>query len=36
MSADVAQAMIDTMTWLLLPFAAMLAIEWVIGLFRRD
>lgn len=33
---EIAQAMVDTMAWLLMPFAGMLAIEWAIGLFRRD
>lgn len=36
LGVQVAQAMIDTLSWFLLPFASMLAIEWVIGLFRRD
>lgn len=36
MDEQVAQALVDFMSWLAVPFAAMLAIEWVVGLFRRD
>lgn len=35
-STQIAQAAIDVITWFLLPFAAVLAIEWAISLFRRD
>lgn len=30
------QATIDLLAWFLLPFAVILVVEWVIGLFRRD
>lgn len=30
------QATIDLIAWFLIPFAVMLAVEWVVGLFRRD
>lgn len=33
---QVAQAAVDVVTWFLWPFAGVLVIEWVIGLFRRD
>lgn len=36
LSLKVAQALIDTISWLLVPFATILVIEWVIGLFRND
>lgn len=35
-STLIAQAMVDILAFLLAPFAAVLAIEWAIGLFRRD
>lgn len=35
-STQIAQAAVDVLTWFLAPFAVVLAIEWVIGLFRRD
>jgi len=33
---QIAQVAVDVITWFLAPFAAVLAIEWVISLFRRD
>lgn len=30
------QAMINFLGWFLVPFATILVIEWVIGLFRHD
>lgn len=33
---QIAQAAIDLIAWFLLPFAFMLAVEWVVGLFRYD
>lgn len=33
---QIAQAAVDVVAWFLAPFSAVLAIEWVIGLFRRD
>lgn len=35
-STQIAQAAVDIITWFLLPFAFVLAIEWAIALFRRD
>lgn len=35
-STQIAQAAVDIITWFLAPFAAVLAIEWAISLFRRD
>lgn len=32
----IAQAAVDILAWLLLPFATVLVVEWVIRLFRRD
>lgn len=36
LSLQVAQAMIDTLAWLLVPFATILVIEWVIRIFRHE
>lgn len=30
-----AQSFVDVLAWFLLPFAVMLAVTWVVSLFRR-
>lgn len=33
---DLVQVTIDVMAWFLAPFAVVLAVNWVVSLFRRD
>lgn len=33
---QLAQVTVDVMAWFLQPFAAILAINWVVSLFRKD
>lgn len=33
---ELAQATVDVLTWFLQPFAVVVAINWVVSLFRRS